>query len=328
MSRFDVLACGLFFTDMSFTGLPPGGPQLGCEIRVGPYRQTPGGISNSAVAAARLGMSVCLTADVGDDPMTVGALARLADEGIEVGLALVHEGWQSPLTILLNWDGDRALVTSETAHPGDCTMRAGAQPPARLAITHLQPFPMPWLPRARTDGTIVIGDTGWDDTGRWDLSALVDLDHCQVFTPNEVEALHYTRCETPEDAVKALARHVEIPVVTCGARGSVALDPVTGTILSCPALPGPVVDTGGAGDVFSAGLAAGLLAGLPMMQTLRLASLVSGLTIAQLGGAMTAPTLDDARRHVAEHPDLQRDYGFVGELPPDWGMPDPAGQSG
>lgn len=315
---FDLLACGLFFTDMTFTGLPTGGPRLGHEIRVGPYFQTPGGIANSSIAAARLGLSVCMAADVGDDPMTIGALAALNEEGIDTCHALVHAGWQTPLTVLLNYDDDRALVTSETAHPGDCMLRADFHPSARIAITHLQPFPMPWLRNAAAAGSLVIGDIGWDESGRWQLDDLVELDHCQVFTPNETEALHYTRSDTPEQSIRRLADRVPLSVITLGARGVMALDAGTGEFVHVPPVAGPVVDTGGAGDVFSSGLAAGLIAELPLGEVLRLGTLVSALTISRPGGATTAPALDEVKAFVAAHPELSSDYGFVLDLSWDW----------
>ena len=315
---FDVLACGLFFTDMTFTGLPAGGPRLGHEIRVGPYFQTPGGIANSSMAAARLGLSVCMAADVGDDPMTIGALAALNEEGIDTCHALVHTGWQTPLTVLLNYDDDRALVTSETAHPGDCMLRADFHPSARVAITHLQPFAMPWLRNAAGAGALVIGDIGWDESGRWRLDDLAELEHCHVFTPNETEALHYTRTDTAEQAIRRLAERVPLTVVTLGARGAIALDARSGEFVHVPPIPGPVVDTGGAGDVFSAGLAAGLIAGLPLADVLRLGTLVSALTISRPGGATTAPGLDEIKAFIAAHPLLRPDYGFVADLSWDW----------
>lgn len=315
---FDLLACGLFFTDMTFTGLPSGGPRVGHEIRVGPYFQTPGGIANSSISAARLGLSVCMAADVGDDPMTIGALAALNEEGIDTCHALVHTGWQTPLTVLLNYDDDRALVTSETAHPGDCMLRADFHPSSLVAITHLQPFPMPWLRHAADSGTLVIGDVGWDESGRWQLGDLAELEYCQVFTPNETEALHYTRSETPEQAIRRLAEVVPLPVITLGARGAMALDAGTGEFVHVPPIPGPVVDTGGAGDVFSSGLAAGLIAGLPLADVLRLGTVVSALTISRPGGATTAPALDEVKAFVASRPLLAADYGFVADLSWDW----------
>ena len=316
----DLLACGLFFNDLGFGGLPDSGPLPGHELRVGPYEQTPGGIANASIAATRLGVNVCMVCDAGDDPMTVGAMSLLAEEGIETCYSMIHRGWQTPLTIILNYAGDRAMVTSETAHPGPCALRAPSAPAARVAITHLQPFPMPWLKNAVDAGCKVIGDVGWDESDRWNLRDLPDLPLCHAFKPNAIEAIRYTRTDTPDEALDALGKIVQMPVISMGPHGALALDAGTGERVHIPAIPGPVVDTGGAGDVFSAGLAAGLLTDWPLEQKIRMAILVAALTVSRLGGATTAPTLRELQTWVTHAPpELRRDYGFVLDLSGHWG---------
>lgn len=310
----DLLTCGLYFNDMSFSGLPECGVQPGREVRTGPFRHTPGGIANVSIAAARLGMRVCMAADVGDDVFTVGSLASLAAEGISAHNCITHDGWQTPLTVILNYGGDRSMVTAETPHPGACVMRSVELCRAKVAVAHLQPFAMPWLARAASRGTKIIGDVGWDEAEEWDLTSLPDLRHCYSFTPNLTEALHYTRTDAAEDALRVLREWVPLPVITLGGDGAVALDPVTGDVVGVPAVPGEVVDTGGAGDVFEAGLAYGLERDWPIERTLRLAVLVAGLTVRSPGGATTAPSkaeLVEWWRALDLSDDLRKPYAFV-----------------
>lgn len=313
---FDLLACGLFFNDLTFFGLPDSGPQPGTELRTGRHLQTPGGISNCALAAARLGLQVAMVCDTGDDSLSLGALQRLRAEGVDVSGIKPKHGWQSPLTVIMNFAGDRAMVTSETPHPGACALRAASHARARVAIANLQPYPMPWLADAVAHGTLVLGDVGWDSSGRWDLTDLPDLDRCHGFTPNVVEALHYTRTDTPAAALRALAEHVRLPVITLGGDGVLAMDAGTGEQVRLPALPVEVVDTGGAGDVFTAALAFGLLQdGWTLEQRLMLAQIVSALTVRAPGGASTAPTWAEIQDWITCHrsPDLER-YRFLLEV--------------
>ena len=310
----DLLGCGLFFNDLTFTGLPCA-PELGHEHRVGPYRQTPGGIANSCIAAARLGVRVAMVADTGDDQMSVGALSYLNEEGIDTCACLVHEGWQTPLTVILNYGGDRAMVTSETRHPGPCVLRADAAPRAKVAITHLQPFTMPWLAEAAEHGTLVVGDVGDDESERWDLAELPDLELCHAFTPNVLEATSYTRTTSGEDAVRALASKVRVPVVTMGGDGVVAIDPASGALVHVPAVKGPVVNACGAGDVFNAAFAASLLTDWPLVNQLRFASLAASLTVAQPGGATMAPTLNELKAWAGHAPrKVAASIDFLAEL--------------
>lgn len=316
-AEIDVLAVGLFFNDLVFSGLPEDGPQPGRELRTAPYLGVPGGIANSSVAAARIGLQTAMVADVGDDPLGRGSLDTLESEGVDTRNCLMHRDWQTPLTVILNYAADRAMVTAETPHPGACVLRQREHPRAQVAIAHLQPFPMPWLAEAAAAGTKVIGDAGWDQYDRWDLNDLADLAHCHSFTPNRDEALRYTRASTPEEALGVLAEHVREPVVTLGADGAIALDTASGDVVHVPSIPVQVVDASGAGDVFNAGWAAGLMTDWPLVQRLRLAVAMASLTVARPGGAMTAPTLGQLWKWLTSLPDdsdLARDYAFVAEI--------------
>ncbi|MGA4508191.1 carbohydrate kinase family protein [Propionibacteriaceae bacterium G1746] len=315
--EFELLAVGLFFNDLVFAGLPPTGPQPGVELRTAPYLGVPGGISNSAIAAARIGLNVGMVADVGDDTLGRGMLEALEREGVNTRNCLIHRDWQTPLTVILNYADDRAMVTAETPHPGACVLRQRAHPRASVSIAHLQPFTMPWVSEAAGAGTKVIGDSGWDESGVWDLDALVDLRHCWSFTPNLTEALHYTRTSTPEAAVLALANYVKEPAVTLGADGAIALDLVSGDPVRVPGLPVTLMDASGAGDVFNAGWAAGLLTDWPLAQRLKLAVAMASLTVAKPGGATTAPTLGQLWRWLASlssDDPLADEYAFIADI--------------
>lgn len=313
--HYDLLAVGLFFNDLVFSGLPTEGPQPGRELRTAPYLGTPGGIANSSLAASRLGLQVAMVADVGDDSLGRGSLDKLQMEGVDTRHCLIHRDWQTPLTVILNYANDRAMVTAETPHPGACVLRQPTHPRASVAIAHLQPFAMPWLAEAAAAGTKVIGDSGWDETGRWDLGELVDLDLCHSFTPNETEALHYTGANDPETALRQLAERIPEPVVTLGGDGAIALDGQT--VVHVPSVPTTMVDASGAGDVFNAGWAAGMMTGWPLVQRLRLAVVMASLTVAKPGGAATAPTLGELWRWQAsleDGSDLQQQYAFVADI--------------
>ncbi|MEW5631983.1 sugar kinase, partial [Streptomyces hydrogenans] len=79
---------------------------------------------------------------------------------------------------------------------------APVRPPrARAAVASLAPGRTEeWVARAARDGARVFADVGWDDTGRWDLAGLTDLEHCEAFLPNAAEAMRYTRTECPRAA--------------------------------------------------------------------------------------------------------------------------------
>ena len=144
----------------------------------------------------------------------------------------------------------------------------------------------PW--RAGREPAVVVGDVGWDATGRWDPADLAVLDVADVVTPNDAEAMRYTRTGSARRAARALADRVALAVVTCGGRGVVACDGAQEIVL--PAAPAQAVDVTGAGDTFAAALTWALIHGLPLRAALSLASIAASLTVEHPGGSTGAPT--------------------------------------
>lgn len=119
-----------------------------------------------------------------------------------------------------------------------------------------------------------------------------------MFTPNEAEALAYTRAGTVEEAAARLAGMCPMCVVTRGAAGALAVAP--GLRAAVPAPPVAADDTTGAGDVFSAALAWALLRGRGVRGALVFAVHAAALSTTRRGGASAAPALDEVEGFLAE----------------------------
>src|SRR5204863_5641029 len=81
-------------------------------------------------------------------------------------------------------------------------------------------------------------------------------------------------------------------VIKRGARGATLIG--RGGTEESPAPPVEAVDATGAGDSFDAGFIAGLLAGRPPEECLRLACACGALSTRALGGTAAQPTLEEA----------------------------------
>ncbi|WP_420809332.1 carbohydrate kinase family protein [Actinomyces procaprae] len=143
--------------------------------------------------------------------------------------------------------------------------------------------------RAEATPTAVFADAAWDPTGRWSADDLAPLEVADVFTPNETEALHYTRADSAAEAARLLAERVPVVVVTRGRDGVIAC--AGGDPFALPALEVPVVDTTGAGDAFTAGLVWARLHGLGLRAAVSLASATAAATLGRPGGSLNAPAL-------------------------------------
>ncbi|MBK6887435.1 MAG: carbohydrate kinase family protein [Tetrasphaera sp.] len=328
--EFDVFMCGVVFLDIIFTGMDRQ-PGPGTEELASGMASCPGGIANLAVAARRLGLRTALAAAFSEDDY--GDFCwRTMEEGEHVDLTHSRRfaDWHSPVTVSMSVDRDRSMVTHAHPAPVPATELVGDPPPSRAVIVDLgdgDGGSLPdWVTRARTRGALVFADVGWDPTATWDPEVLDRLAGCDAFMPNAVEAMAYTRTETPQEALYALADRVPLVVVTNGPHGALAIDAGSGEEVSVPALRVDALDPTGAGDVFGAALLLGTLASWGLADRVNFASLCASLAIQQFGGSLAAPGWGDladwwqARKRdwagSAYHRALRRRFAFLDALMP------------
>ncbi|MFI6100527.1 carbohydrate kinase family protein [Lentzea sp. NPDC051213] len=278
----DVYLSGLLFYDLVFTGLPKP-PTPGEELWTGGMASGPGGIANFAVALARLGTRPVLAAAFGDDDHGTLCWDFLANEGVDLTCSRRFADWATPVTVALSYDDDRALVTHGTPPP----VLQTTTPSTSASIVHLDPnadISVSDLPG------LVFADVGWDPSQQWRPELLSQLTRCHAFLPNEVEAMAYTRTDTPWNALEKLADLVPIAVVTRGARGALAVDNMTGEHAEVDGINVDCVDSTGAGDVFGAAFVHATLTGMPLSKRLEFANRAAAISVQRPGGATAAPT--------------------------------------
>jgi sugar/nucleoside kinase (ribokinase family) len=308
-----LLFAGQVFCDLVFTGVEV--PNDGAEAFADGFRFTPGGIANKAVAAARAGAETVLLSAMGDDAL--GSHIRSLLEGeprLDTSLIDRVPGWQTPVTVSLTNPDDRSFITYQEARgPYILPAGIGAVRSTHVALDRDLPD---WVAVLRASGAEVVGGVGWDHTGEWSEHILDRLDGVDVFVPNDAEAMRFTRTDSALEAAKALARRVPLAVVTQGGDGVVAVDSANGAIVTVNAIPVPVRDTTGAGDVFVATFMASAIHSWDLATRLRFASLCAGISVTTLGGAASAPRASQLRGFV-ERARLDGDWTFLDDLTSD-----------
>jgi len=324
----DVLLTGPVFFDLVFTGVGET-PRPGTEVYADALSTSPGGVANLAVATARLGLSTMLATTLGDDVYGRWCWEFLADrEGIDLGSSRLVPNWPTPVTVSIASGSDRSMITREVAAPvptGDL-LRGGIA--ARATFADLKAMARgardgdAWWRPLTQGGTKIFADIGWDSSGRWDTGDLAPLADCFAFTPNESEAMAYTRTESAVAAARALADRVPLVVVTRGEAGAIAIDSASGEEVTVAAVSAVGRDATGAGDVFGASLLLGTLRDWPLEQRLSLAGLCAALAVEHPGGAVAAPGWGDlsdwwdrTRRHGDR--ELIARFSFLPEVLPD-----------
>jgi sugar/nucleoside kinase (ribokinase family) len=308
----ELLFAGDVFCDVVFSGVAV--PEIGAEVYADGFTITPGGVANRAVAAARAGAHTMLLARLGDDPLGTHVHDVLdAEPELDTTLLERVPGHQSPVSVSLTGAHDRSFITYQE-RLGHLTVPDDLGPigATHVGIGHELP---PWVARLRAAGTTVVGGVGWDETGVWSTDVLGRLAEVDVFVPNDVEAMRYTRTDDAVSAAKALAERVPLAIVTRGPDGVVAVDASAGVVIEVPTVPVAVVDPTGAGDVFVATFMAADRHGWDLETRLRFAALSAAMSVTGLGGAASAPRPDDLRRFVARsRPD--GDWAFLDDLTP------------
>ena len=176
-----------------------------------------GSAAITAVAAARLGLSVALVAAIGPDPAGEFMRGELARAGVGTSSLAVRAASPTGLTVVLTGGTDRAILTalgaigSLTAADVPVALLAGARhvhvSSYFLMADSLGPGLAGLLAGARAAGATTSVDTNWDPSGRWgeDTWLRATLAQADLLLPNEAEALALSGQPDLAGAVRVLA---------------------------------------------------------------------------------------------------------------------------
>jgi ribokinase len=266
-------------------------PRPGESVLAGPPTRDPGGKgANQALLLARAGLAVRLVARIGRDTEGVLLRARLAAEGLAAGLIEGPEPTDRSV-ILIDRTGENCIVTTAAAAgamtPEDAERAIeGAPTGALLLLQGNLSFETTRaaLVAARARGLVAVFNPAPvkdEFAGLWPLVSLAVL--------NEQEAGRLAGVAGEKGMRRIVAAGAESVVVTLGARGALLLH--EGGVEMSPAAPAEPVDTTGAGDTFTAMLAAARFARrLGWRQALAAAAAAASVTVSARGTFASFPT--------------------------------------
>ena len=262
--------------------------------------------SNQAIAAAKLEARVSFVGCVGRDRIGDDGERWMRQAGVDTRFLRRSDTTASGIGfITLDENGVPAMVTSMGANAelstADIDEALSASSGARVLLTQFEIDPQIALYAARAArerGLIAIVNPAPAPD-----APLVGLDAASILTPNETEAkvLLGLDPEAPV-ALERLARQtreqtgVDQVIITAGERGAVGADQSGVWMVTPPAVE--VVDTSGAGDVFCAALAVGLVAGHALPVAAQWACAVAALSVTRAGTIPAYPTRDEVNRFL------------------------------
>ncbi|WP_069811307.1 ribokinase [Streptomyces sp. TP-A0874] len=267
---------------------------LGTDLTVHPG----GKGANQAVAAARLGARVALLARVGDDEHGRLLLDSQRAAGVDTVGVLVGTSPTGVALIVVDPQGDNSIVVSPGANarltPADIRAASSLLAGARVVSTQLE-IPLETVCE-------VVRAAGPETRVVLNLSPAAPLPAevlaaCDPLVVNEHEARElldgHAAARSEEPAVWAsalLSRGLRSVVVTLGPAGALAATR-EGTVL----VPSPTVeavDTTGAGDAFTGGLAWRLASGDDLETAVRYAVRVGAAAVTRPGAQRSFPGPD------------------------------------
>ena len=281
----DVLVAGEYYCDLIFSGLD-GAPRLADERLASGLTIHPGGCYNMALGLTRLGLRAAWACDLGTDRFSGIVRDAAKADGLDASAFREVRRSLQQVSVAFSGAGERGFITYRegTLRAPDTALLARLQPKWLLQTFRLEPDWMAFMRTAKAAGVKIFGDCNGDASGldRPSVSEFISL--CDVFSPNETEALALTGAGDVDGALAMLGDLCPTVVIKRGADGASAV--VSGRLrYDAPAPAVTVADTIGAGDAFAAGFLAAALEGRPIEDQLSRAVACGALSTTGAGSS-------------------------------------------
>ena len=283
----DMISFGTVFLELVF-GHVRTLPGPGEEIFTDEFAVSCGGAVTSASAAARTGVTAGLCTVLGDDLGSRVVREFCARQGVDVASSIRVGRPCAGITVVLNFDGDRAFVTHNPP-------RSSGEPPEldhwrsvlrrdrpRWCYLHGSEGVPQLLREARAQGTKSVLDMNLGDDRRRDLM-IECIRLADVFVPNEAELLRISGAGTLEQAVSVATAWGTPTVVTRGAAGALVVGPDGVTEVSDGVRQVQVRDLTGAGDNFAGAMIGALIQGAPLLAAVVAGNAAGAEAVSHLG---------------------------------------------
>ncbi|MCA5006279.1 ribokinase [Sphingobacterium bovistauri] len=256
--------------------------------------------ANQAVAAARLGATVTLVSNLGDDLFGNQAINQLSKENIDVslitkdeyansGIALITVDENAENTIVVA-SGANALLSFNNIKELDEKINNNSIVVMQLEIP-LGTIEQVALFSKSKHATIILNPAP---------AQLLDakiLNNIDILTPNQAEAKLLSGVivsdeKSAHEAALCISKlGPKIVIITMGAKGAYVYDSNTGYLV--PGYKVNAVDTTAAGDIFNGSLAVALSQFQPLKEAVIFATKASALSVTKAGAQSSAPMMED-----------------------------------
>jgi sugar/nucleoside kinase (ribokinase family) len=288
----DVLVIGELNVDILLNKIN-GFPVIGQEILADEMTFTLG--SSSAIFAANLsslGVTTSFCGIIGTDLFGKFIIDELHNKKVDTGFVLEDSKHKTGVTMILNYEQDRANVTHCGAMEHLDLSHIPLDQFSQYKHLHvssyflqkgLQKDIVQLFKIARQSGLSTSLDIQWDPANEWDFPFKECLPFVDFLLPNEAEVLALTDTDQLSDAFDVLDAYSNTIVVKRGVNGALAYNNGNYTEAE-PYLHDNFVDAIGAGDSFNAGFISSYLQGKSLQESLLFGNLAGAINTTASGG--------------------------------------------
>lgn len=301
----DVIVVGDIDTDTFY--IVPHIPKWDEGVLVKEVYELPGGKgANTASALSHLGVNTGIISAVGNDHFGDVGIAGLTKNGVDTFGVTIVEGAQTYYCIMmLDPSGEKAILVVDTdliyPTPQILDESFGYLSTARHAhFIGIDPLRMaPSMQRAREAGLSISVDLDAAYPGLEACSQAIQWADI-VFVNRQGAHTLYPDIET-EDILKELTSFGPSTVlITSGSAGAEGVS--NDEFCVVPSFKVPVIDTTGAGDIFSASFLYAHIQNWDLKKSMIFASASAALSVAKIGGQSALSTPDEVLHFVEKYP--------------------------
>jgi ribokinase len=295
------LVVGLGYCSVDYIGVVPHIPSSDEKIRMTKIMRQGGGVTGTAmVTVSRLGLKTAIVWCVGGDENGKFVISDLADEGVDISHMMVAQGLLTPVSYVLvdETSGKRtiAFYYDETLleHIAKADLNWISEAGA-LYIDGVHEASIRAAMIAKENRIPVFCSTA-EYASEYDRI----ISYVDVFIASLDWVCSITNRREPSEAARVLLRAgPKMVAVTLGDQGSLCV--TKDEVIKKEAFRVNVVDTTGAGDVYSGAFVYGMLQEWPLDFVVEFSNAVAAMKCRKFGGRAGIPKLAEVRVFMREH---------------------------
>lgn len=306
MKRYDIATIGQMVFDVVIKPVNRKPEPGECLILDALNFYTGGCTLNTSVVLAKLGISVVLIGQIGNDIQGQHLAKECRRYGMETtGIKIREDLNTTSCVVMVATNGERCFfyrpgateklsldnIDGRIIQKTDYVHLSGIMKLSALDIPAL-------LKRLRRMGKIISMDVDYDSEGKWSERIAPCLKYLDVFVPSLEEARLITGKKTPEEIGRFLLKAgVKIPVIKLGAKGSFYMERGGRSEYIMPFMV-KLADATGAGDAFCGGFLARFTKGAAIRECCRWGNACGALTVTKIGASAGIENLNQVKKFL------------------------------